>query len=46
MDYTAAVATEVAVQLTKGEGKPGAYTPAAALGPDIAIAAGGIFLLD
>ncbi|MFE6483067.1 saccharopine dehydrogenase NADP-binding domain-containing protein [Streptomyces sp. NPDC057757] len=45
MDYTAAVATEVAVQLAKGEGKPGAYTPAAALGPDIAIAAGGTFLL-
>ncbi|MFF1280126.1 saccharopine dehydrogenase NADP-binding domain-containing protein [Streptomyces sp. NPDC058299] len=46
MDYTAAVATEVVIQLTKGEGKPGAYTPAAALGPDIAIAAGGTFLLD
>ncbi|MFI7501666.1 hypothetical protein ACIBVL_24810 [Streptomyces sp. NPDC049687] len=46
MDYTAAVATEVAVRLAKGEGKPGAYTPAAALGPDVAIAAGGTFLLD
>ncbi|MFD4787710.1 NAD(P)H-binding protein [Streptomyces sp. NPDC058459] len=46
MDYTAAVATEVATRLAKGEGRPGAFTPAAALGPDIAIAAGGTFLLD
>ncbi len=45
MDYTAAVATEVAVQLAKGAGKPGAYTPAAALGSGIAVAAGGTFLL-
>lgn len=46
MDYTAAVAAEVATRLAKGEGKPGAYTPAAALGPGIAVIAGGTFLLD
>ena len=29
-----------------GHADPGAYTPAAALGPDLAIAAGATFLLD
>ncbi|RFU85056.1 hypothetical protein DY218_19225 [Streptomyces triticagri] len=46
MDYTAAVAAEVAQRLARGEGKPGAYTPAAALGADLAVAAGGSFVLD
>ncbi|HEY3472629.1 MAG TPA: saccharopine dehydrogenase NADP-binding domain-containing protein [Amycolatopsis sp.] len=46
MDYTAAVVTEVALRLARGEGKPGAYTPAAAFGPDLAVAAGGTFILD
>ncbi|MBM2614428.1 saccharopine dehydrogenase NADP-binding domain-containing protein [Actinoplanes sp. LDG1-06] len=46
MDYTAAVLTEAAVRLSRGEAKPGAYTPAAALGADLAEAAGGEFLLD
>ncbi|SEP48956.1 saccharopine dehydrogenase NADP-binding domain-containing protein [Amycolatopsis saalfeldensis] len=45
MDFTADVATEVAVRLSRGEGKPGAYTPAAAFGPDLAVAAGGSFVL-
>jgi hypothetical protein len=44
MDYT--VAAEVAVRLARGGGKPGAHTPAAAFGPDLAVSAGGTFLLD
>ncbi|MFD9699767.1 saccharopine dehydrogenase NADP-binding domain-containing protein [Lentzea sp. NPDC059081] len=40
MDFTAAVNAEAAVRLARGEGKPGAYTPAAAFGPDLAVAAG------
>ncbi|MYY04429.1 MULTISPECIES: saccharopine dehydrogenase NADP-binding domain-containing protein [unclassified Streptomyces] len=46
MDYTADVATEAAVRLVRGEGRPGAHTPAAAFGPDLATAAGGDFILD
>lgn len=46
MDYTAAVAAETALRLARGEAGPGAYTPAAALGADLAVAAGGTFLLD
>ncbi|MFI0237626.1 saccharopine dehydrogenase NADP-binding domain-containing protein [Streptomyces sp. NPDC016845] len=46
MDYTAAVAAETAARLARGQGKPGAYTPAAALGPDLATAAGGTFIFD
>lgn len=46
MDYTISVATETATRLAKGDGKPGAYTPAAALGADLAVAAGGTFILD
>lgn len=41
MDFTAAVTAEVAARLARGEGKPGAYTPAAAFGPDLATSAGG-----
>ncbi|MFJ8961828.1 saccharopine dehydrogenase NADP-binding domain-containing protein [Lentzea sp. NPDC102401] len=41
MDFTAGVSAEVAARLARGEGKPGAYTPAAAFGPDLATAAGG-----
>ncbi|MFJ3494322.1 hypothetical protein ACIPPJ_12065 [Streptomyces sp. NPDC086091] len=40
MDFTADTLTEVAVRLARGEGKPGAYTPAAAFGPELAAAAG------
>ncbi|WP_031469850.1 NAD-dependent epimerase/dehydratase family protein [Sciscionella sediminilitoris] len=46
MDYTAAAASEVAARLARGEGKPGAYTPAACFGADVAVAAGGTFVLD
>ncbi|MFE7508271.1 hypothetical protein [Promicromonospora sp. NPDC057488] len=45
MDFTAGVAAVVAERLARGEGKPGAYTPSAAFGPDLAIEAGGEFLL-
>ncbi len=45
MDYTAAVAAETAARLARGEGRPGAYTPAAAFGADLATAAGGVFIL-
>jgi short subunit dehydrogenase-like uncharacterized protein len=45
MDFTTAVVAEVAARLARGEGKPGAHTPASALGPDVAEAAGGTFLL-
>ncbi|GAA3514408.1 saccharopine dehydrogenase NADP-binding domain-containing protein [Actinocatenispora rupis] len=41
MDFTAAVASEVAVRLARGDGRPGAYTPAAAFGAGLATAAGG-----
>ncbi|USX55307.1 NAD(P)H-binding protein [Lentzea sp. HUAS12] len=46
MDFTAAVSAEVAARLARGEGKPGAYTPAAAFGPGLATAAGGEFLVS
>ncbi len=46
MDFTAAVAAEVALRLARGEGSPGAYTPGALFGPEVAIAAGGEFLID
>ncbi|MGW3964376.1 hypothetical protein ACWED2_31490 [Amycolatopsis sp. NPDC005003] len=45
MDFTAAVVAETAARLARGEGKPGAHTPASALGADLAEAAGGTFLL-
>ncbi|MER7176794.1 hypothetical protein [Streptomyces mesophilus] len=44
MDYTAGVAAETAVRLAKGEGRPGAHTPAALFGHEIAAAAGGTFI--
>lgn len=43
--FTTAVMTEVACRLARGEGKPGAYTPGAAFGPELAVAAGGEFIL-
>ncbi|WPB88315.1 saccharopine dehydrogenase NADP-binding domain-containing protein [Streptomyces malaysiensis] len=46
MDYTADVTAAVTELLTRGVGIPGAWTPAAALGPDLATAAGGTFVLD
>lgn len=44
MDYTADVVAEVAARLARGEGKPGAYTPAAAFGPDLATVGGATFV--
>ena len=44
MDFTAVVATEVAERLLQGKGRPGAYTPGALFGPELAEAAGGTFL--
>jgi short subunit dehydrogenase-like uncharacterized protein len=46
MDFTVAAATEVALRLARGEGTPGAYTPGSLFGPDVALAAGGTFLVD
>jgi len=43
MDFTVAAAAEVAARLARGEGRPGAYTPGALFGPDLAEAAGGAF---
>lgn len=45
MDFTTAVVAEVAARLARDEGKPGAHTPASALGAEVAEAAGGTFLL-
>lgn len=44
MAFTAAVMAEVARRLAGGEGRPGAYTPGALFGPELAIAAGGEFV--
>ncbi len=46
MQFTANVAAEVARRLARGEGKPGAYTPGALFGPELAEAAGGEFIFD
>lgn len=43
MDFTVAATAEVALRLARGEGRPGAYTPGALFGPDLAVAAGGEF---
>ena len=45
-EFTAAAAAAVAVRLTEGRGRPGAHTPVAARGPDLAAAAGGELMLD
>ncbi|MFD7956739.1 saccharopine dehydrogenase NADP-binding domain-containing protein [Streptomyces ardesiacus] len=45
MAYTASVAASVAAHLARGEGRPGAYTPGALFGADLAEQAGGQFLL-
>ncbi|WP_335981276.1 hypothetical protein [Streptomyces sp. CA2R106] len=46
MGFTAAVTAEVALRLARGQGKPGAHTPGALFGPELAEAAGAVFLLD
>lgn len=44
MDFTVAVATEVARRLARGEGRRGAFTPGALFGAELAEAAGGEFV--
>ena len=46
MTFTTQVMAQVAMHLSRGDGRPGIYTPGALLGPDLALAAGGQFLLD
>ena len=46
MTFTASVAADIALRLARDEGRPGAYTPGALFGPDLAIRAGGEFQLD
>jgi short subunit dehydrogenase-like uncharacterized protein len=46
MDFTADVTATVTELLARGVGRPGAWTPAAALGTDLATIAGGTFVLD
>lgn len=46
MAYTASITAEVAGRLAHDEGRPGAYTPGALFGPDLATDAGGHFVLD
>ncbi|CAM5232936.1 Saccharopine dehydrogenase NADP binding domain-containing protein OS=Streptomyces tendae OX=1932 GN=GUR47_23750 PE=4 SV=1 [Streptomyces tendae] len=46
MDFTTEVTVTVTELLAGGAGTPGAWTPAAALGPDVATTAGGAFLLN
>jgi hypothetical protein len=46
MDFTASAVAETAVRLAAGEGEPGASTPAALFGAELAVAAGGTLLLD
>ncbi|GAB4086154.1 hypothetical protein GCM10028784_27840 [Myceligenerans cantabricum] len=46
MDLTAGVAATVAERLARGEGTPGTYTPAVALGPDLAVEAGATVVTD
>ena len=44
--FTAAVAAEVAVRLLAGQGRPGAHTPGALFGPDLARAVGATITID
>ncbi|MEU0967952.1 hypothetical protein ABZ357_21865 [Streptomyces sp. NPDC005917] len=43
MTFTVGAVTEVAQRLAKGEGRPGAFTPARLFGPEVALAAGAEF---
>lgn len=45
-DFTGAVPAEVTRRLLAGEGRPGAFTPAALFGPSLALACGGEYLLN
>jgi short subunit dehydrogenase-like uncharacterized protein len=44
MDFTVAVATDVALRLARGDGRHGAFTPGELFGTDLARAAGGEFI--
>ena len=46
MTFTVAAVAEVTLRLARGNADAGAYTPAAAFGPEIAVDAGGEFVLD
>jgi len=45
MAFTVGAVTEVAQRLAEGDGRPGAFTPARLLGPDVALAAGAEFVV-
>jgi hypothetical protein len=44
--FTGAVPAEAARRLLAGEGRPGAFTPAALFGPALALACGGQYVID
>ncbi len=46
MAFTIAVVVEVTCRLAHDGGRPGAYTPGALFGPELAVKAGGAFILD
>jgi hypothetical protein len=46
MAFTAKVAAEVAAELAQGRHRAGAYTPGSLFGPELAVTAGGHFVLD
>ncbi|HEV2634408.1 MAG TPA: hypothetical protein VGX23_04635 [Actinocrinis sp.] len=45
-EFTGAVPAEIARRLLAGEGRPGAFTPAALFGSELALACGGEYLID
>jgi short subunit dehydrogenase-like uncharacterized protein len=45
-EFTGAIPAEIALRLLAGEGKPGAYTPAALFGPALAEACGGEYQIQ
>lgn len=45
MTFTVGAVTEVALRLATGEGRPGAFTPAVLLGPEVAQAVGAEFVV-
>jgi len=44
--FTGAVPAELARRLLAGEGRPGAFTPAALFGPSLALACGGEYIIE
>ena len=45
MTFTIRAASEVAARLAEGGGRPGAHTPCALFGPELAVTAGGELIL-